>query len=605
MSFASRWWATGQNRGIEVLSRPRVRQRTQVVDERVRPHVRDLVGVPRDRDPPRLTGPADREVLQAARDERPGLVGPEAGKHEVRPLVVERQQPLLVGGQPEEPVALLDPLGLDVVLGALAVDELVLRLERLAADAVQAGVDVLVDVLAAVVADPLQELLDEALVPVVARADEEVVGHAEAGGERPPRLHDAVGVLLWREALFLGDPSHLRRMLVDTGEKERLTAALPLMACEDVRGHGRVGVADVRRRVDVVDRRRDVVRLHQGRFYGPPTCRLPPRSAPGGPRRRPLGAGADRSFRPGGSRCARSRERLLVRRRDRSRRPFSADRRPRWEGTGLELIWGSTCAVPPSGLGRRAPGVVGARPCPGPGRRGDGVRSRRGRGRLFSTDSGATTAGDATASPTRPRRLRLPRCLHGDLAPVFHVHGVATSPWRAWTVSEPATTVGTAPTGSGAPAASRSSAVELRPPWQRAWVIPGAEGSTAAAGPQAPGPPRPRRETPRAAAWPPPPSSPGVRAPTPGRGRRGRRGSRAGRRWRWWGRWQGPARDRRGHRRRRLAAAREPGPGATGADRAGRHTPPTPTRPGCRGERSARMLGLPARSPWSRQVNPR
>ena len=79
---------------------------------------------------------------------------------EVRPLVVQRSEPILVGGEAEEVVLLLHPLGLDAVIGALAVDELVLALERLAADAVEAGVDVLVDV--AVVVDPLEELPDEA-----------------------------------------------------------------------------------------------------------------------------------------------------------------------------------------------------------------------------------------------------------------------------------------------------------------------------------------------------------------------------------------------------------------------------------------------------------
>ena len=59
------------------------------------------------------------------------------------------------------------------MLGAEAVDEIGLALELLAADAVQPRVDVLVDV--AVVVDPLQELLDEALVALVGRADEEVV----------------------------------------------------------------------------------------------------------------------------------------------------------------------------------------------------------------------------------------------------------------------------------------------------------------------------------------------------------------------------------------------------------------------------------------------
>ena len=158
----------------QVLARPRIRQRAEVVDERVRPDVGDLVGVPGDGDPPRQPFAADREVLQPARDEGPRLVRPEGGQREVGALVVEGEQLLLVGRQTEEPVPLLDPLRLDVVLGALAVDELLFRLEGLAAHAVEPRVDALVDVVAPVVVDPRQELLDEPLVPVVARADEEV-----------------------------------------------------------------------------------------------------------------------------------------------------------------------------------------------------------------------------------------------------------------------------------------------------------------------------------------------------------------------------------------------------------------------------------------------
>ena len=147
MSFASRCRTAGQKRSTD--PRPaRVGERAQVVDERVGPDVGDLVRIPRDRDAPRLARAADREVLQAALDEAPRLVGAELRQDEVGPLVVEREQPVLVGGEPEEPVLLLDPLGLDAVLGALAVDELGLGLERLAPDAVEARVDVLVDVVA-------------------------------------------------------------------------------------------------------------------------------------------------------------------------------------------------------------------------------------------------------------------------------------------------------------------------------------------------------------------------------------------------------------------------------------------------------------------------
>ena len=118
--------------------------------------------------------PADREVAQAALDEAAGLVVAEVRQDEVRALVVELKQLLLVRGEAEEPVLLLDPLRHGAVIGTLAVDELGLGLERLAAVAVQPRVDVLVDV--AVVVDALEEILDESLVALIAGANEEVVG---------------------------------------------------------------------------------------------------------------------------------------------------------------------------------------------------------------------------------------------------------------------------------------------------------------------------------------------------------------------------------------------------------------------------------------------
>ena len=162
--------------------------------------------------------------------------------------------------QPEEPVALLDPLGLPVVLRALAVDEIRLRLECLAADAVEARVDVLVDV--PVVVELLQESLDEALVLLVARADEEVVRRVEALRELTPDDRDLVGVLLRRQSLLRGDAGDLGRVLVDPGQEERLGATLAPVAGQDVRRDRRVRMPDMRGRVHVVDRRRDVVALH-------------------------------------------------------------------------------------------------------------------------------------------------------------------------------------------------------------------------------------------------------------------------------------------------------------------------------------------------------
>src|SRR5205085_3071509 len=121
---------------------------------------------------------AEAEVPEAAFDEAARLVVAEVGNHEVGLLVVEAQQLFLERRQPEEPVPLLDPLRLRPVLLAQPVRrELVFGLELLAADAVQARVGVLVNV--PVVVDPLDELLDEAVVALISRAYEEVGRRAD------------------------------------------------------------------------------------------------------------------------------------------------------------------------------------------------------------------------------------------------------------------------------------------------------------------------------------------------------------------------------------------------------------------------------------------
>src|SRR5206468_10397353 len=95
----------------QVLALARIRERTEVVDEGVYPDISDLLLVPGDRHAPRLAGAADAEVLEAALDEAARLVVAELRQDEVGPLVIQGEQPVLVGGQPEEVVLLLDVLG--------------------------------------------------------------------------------------------------------------------------------------------------------------------------------------------------------------------------------------------------------------------------------------------------------------------------------------------------------------------------------------------------------------------------------------------------------------------------------------------------------------
>src|SRR5207244_2797695 len=143
-------------------------------------------------------------ILQTAGDEAPSLVEAETRLHEGGSRVVEREQLLLVRREPEEPVPLLDPLCGDEMDRAVAVHQLGLALELLAADAVPAGIDVLVDVVAAVLADPAEEVLDERLVTVIGRPQEEVVRGAELLRQLPPDDGDPVRVLLRLEPLLRG-----------------------------------------------------------------------------------------------------------------------------------------------------------------------------------------------------------------------------------------------------------------------------------------------------------------------------------------------------------------------------------------------------------------
>src|ERR671934_2562354 len=145
----------------QILAVARVGERTQVVDQRIDPDIDDLLLVPRNGHAPGLARAAEAEVLQPARDKRARLVVAEPRQDEVGPRVIQVEQLLLERRKPEEVVLLLDPLRLDAVLRTLALDELGLRLERLASDAVEPRVGVLVDV--AVVVNPLDEVLDEAL----------------------------------------------------------------------------------------------------------------------------------------------------------------------------------------------------------------------------------------------------------------------------------------------------------------------------------------------------------------------------------------------------------------------------------------------------------
>ena len=128
----------------QVLTVTGERQRGDVVQERVEPHVHPLLGVPGQPHPPFQLRTGEGDVVQAALDERDRLVAAEIGDDEVRAFLVEPFELPLEGGQSEEPVLLALSLQRDLVDRAgLIRPQLPLSLEVRAAGAVPALVGAL------------------------------------------------------------------------------------------------------------------------------------------------------------------------------------------------------------------------------------------------------------------------------------------------------------------------------------------------------------------------------------------------------------------------------------------------------------------------------
>ena len=161
---------------------PAVADRRRVVDERVEPDVDDAGRIERQRNAPRLPRPADRDVLEPALEQAQDLVaarsragGTPGAPRSARAAAAGTSR----GGRSSSSP---DPLRLGLVDRAQPVDQVLLLLERLAADAVPALVDALVDV-AVVAAAPAPSPARPAM-PRLGGADEVVERDVEAAPRR-------------------------------------------------------------------------------------------------------------------------------------------------------------------------------------------------------------------------------------------------------------------------------------------------------------------------------------------------------------------------------------------------------------------------------------
>ena len=250
----------GRRPGAGKVGRVRVADAGEVVDERVEPDIGDELVVKRQGDAPGEArgGPGNAQVLQWFAQEREHLVAVALRGDELRVAFDVVDEPVLVAAHAEEIVLLADRQRLHQVVRALAVDQLLLGEEPLAAPAVEAGVLAEVDV--AAVVHQLEDALHRGHVVRVGGADDVVRFHgqvrpglAEGGGE-------PVGVLARGLAGLGRGLGDLLAVLVGAGLEAHLVTAEPAEAAVGVGDDGRVGMPQVRHGVDVVDRGGDVGR---------------------------------------------------------------------------------------------------------------------------------------------------------------------------------------------------------------------------------------------------------------------------------------------------------------------------------------------------------
>ncbi len=236
-----------------------------VVEKRVEPHVGNVLLVEGYGNAPVEARARDREVLEAALNKAADLVHAEVGLDKVRVLVVELEEAILERGELEEVGLLLHALERAAAVGAevLALGvvllvgfcDLGLGEVGLLGHAVPAVVGVLVEV--ARLLHALPEVLHGVVLALLGGADEVVVRDLELAPEVLEERGLGVAPLLRGHAMGGCGLRNLLAVLVHAREELDVIARRATVTRLDVAEDGRVGRAQVRLGVDVVDGRGD------------------------------------------------------------------------------------------------------------------------------------------------------------------------------------------------------------------------------------------------------------------------------------------------------------------------------------------------------------
>src|SRR5438445_7272199 len=170
--------------------------------------------------------------------------------------LVMLEQSVLVLQDLEEVVLFLDDGQRWLVVRALTVDDLLLGVEALAAVAVPAAVLAEVDL--AGVEELLENGLHDHFVARLGGTDEVVVGDAESPPGVPEHCGVGIGMSLRCDAGRRGGLDHLVAVLIRAGQEIRSITTQAAVTTHGIGHDGRPRVTEMRPRVGIVNRRRQI-----------------------------------------------------------------------------------------------------------------------------------------------------------------------------------------------------------------------------------------------------------------------------------------------------------------------------------------------------------
>src|SRR5688572_19981755 len=172
------------------------------------------------------------------------------------------QQLILVLAHSEEIILFLDHFGLGQMVWALTVNQLFIRVKTLAAETVKTAITIEINISGLIYS--AEHFLHVADVIVISGADKMIVRKSAFIPYGAKSRADFVSKRLRLESRAGCRLGNFVTMLVGAGEVKSFGSLGAVISRQGIRKNHCIGVAQMRFRVDIIERRRDVDSVHQG-----------------------------------------------------------------------------------------------------------------------------------------------------------------------------------------------------------------------------------------------------------------------------------------------------------------------------------------------------